>query len=642
MKRQKIEWVIETDQDLLCTVQLPFSLTGYPQCESIFQNGVSSTIASACLEKVIEIITAELSVYTKPLGVYIKSADLAWSSPKTEECIKTGPHLLIAIESQNTMVTNKDLNSALDAWVAAREENHDCNPLLIKCLNSLVDQQSLREQLLSSIGVAFVPNGSILPLAKSNSLIAEATWKSLSAQVQAIDKDAAGYESAYVPFTSPPSLEAEFALPHRGVVRGMLVPAGVVVIAGGGYHGKSTLLTALKQGVFDHLPGHGCELVICRPRAHAIRSEEGRFVGGVDISKFISELPAFAQIDPANFATNHASGSTSMAANVIEALEADAQILLLDEDTCATNFMIRDSRMRALVSHEPITPFIYRVNGLFNRFDISTIVVIGGAGDWFDVQNCTVLMDNYQALDRTSRANSISKSFCTGRVQYNGRGLVHQLPWELNADSECTVVPTRYLVLASVMKTLGVSLASADKSELDSTVTPQSEHIIHVGANVLHHSVAGIRSAPDGRRLLLSMAGASDLEVEFSPLDQHICTRAGVLAAGCALVYLLLRACLMHSDASHGVVSIDTLSKAYDDLSYHQSSDALSAHVLGLCEGLPDATGESGSSSDDTRHCRNTLRRLCVLEHKRSFLFALHRLRGLQFTYQGPDDEIES
>ena len=143
--------------------------------------------------------------------------------------------------------------------------------------------------------------------------------------------------------------------------------------------------------------------------AVSIRAEDGRFVGGVDISAFISDLPAAAKIDPNQFATRCASGSTSMASNIIESIEIGAAAMLLDEDTCASNFLIRDSRMRSLVAHEPITPFIYRVNSLYGQLGISTIVVIGGAGDWFDVQDHTVMLDNYVMSDVSARARSISK-----------------------------------------------------------------------------------------------------------------------------------------------------------------------------------------------------------------------------------------
>lgn len=142
-----------------------------------------------------------------------------------------------------------------------------------------------------------------------------------------------------------------------------------------------------------------------------------------------ANLPSAASVDPTDFSTSSASGSTSQASNVVEAIEAGSRLFILDEDTCAGNFMIRDSRMRSMIANEPITPFIYRVNNIWNQLGISTVVVIGGSGDWFDVHDTVILLDNYLCKDMTKKAYSISKQFCTGRVTFNGRGLVHQLPW---------------------------------------------------------------------------------------------------------------------------------------------------------------------------------------------------------------------
>ena len=173
----------------------------------------------------------------------------------------------------------------------------------------------LREMVDRSDGVAFICNSAILPLAKEDIVLSNLTWESLVNCTQHIEKRLknAEDESTYIRFQSPSNLETEFVLPHSGAVRGMLIPEGVVVIAGGGYHGKSTLLNALKVGKMDHIPGHYCEFVVCRTNTVSVRAEEGRMVQGIDITPFISELPVFAKVDPALFVTNHASGSTSMA-----------------------------------------------------------------------------------------------------------------------------------------------------------------------------------------------------------------------------------------------------------------------------------------------------------------------------------------
>lgn len=197
-----------------------------------------------------------------------------------------------------------------------------------------------------------------------------------------------------------------------------------------GFHGKSTLLRAIAHGFYDKVPGDGRNLCVSARTTVSIRAEDGRYVHNTDISSFVSDLPTAANIDPLHFSTSNASGSTSQAASVMEALEMSASLLLLDEDTCSNNFMVRDSRMRSLVSHETITPYSYRINGIYNQLGVSSIVVTGGTGDWFDVLDVCLMMDNYHCLDVTMRAKSISKTFSNGRVQYNGRGLVHQLHWD--------------------------------------------------------------------------------------------------------------------------------------------------------------------------------------------------------------------
>ena len=277
-------------------------------------------------------------------------------------------------------------------------------------LSTLLDRWALRSLIRDSSGAAFVANGCLLARDDASS--------------------SAAASPHVVPFTSPPSLERTFTLPHSGdTVTGMLVPAGVTVITGGGFHGKSTLLRALAMGAHDLVPGDGREWCITAGTSTTIRSEDGRSISNVDISPFISDLPAAVAMDVENFSTRCGSGSTSQAAAVVEGIEMGCSLFLLDEDTCAGNFMIRDSRLRSLIEREPITPFIYRVNSLYKQLGISSIVVIGGSGDWFDVQDATLQLDNFQCLDVTRRVAQISKTFCTGRVTYNGQGLVHQLLW---------------------------------------------------------------------------------------------------------------------------------------------------------------------------------------------------------------------
>ena len=229
-------------------------------------------------------------------------------------------------------------------------------------------------------------------------------------------------------------------------LRGMIIPQGVTLIVGGGYHGKSTILQALSYGIYDKVPGDGRELCVTHSDAVSIRAEDGRYVNNVNVSAFINSIPSGKTIngasisskrsDTTKFSTMDASGSTSQAANVIEALECRASALLVDEDVSAANFMARDGRMRAMIMDEPITPLLYRVNGLYlsKEHNTSTVVVVGGVGEWLDVADAVVLMKNYVAYDGLKKARSVSYQFSYGHVQYAGRGVVHRLPWEVKEE----------------------------------------------------------------------------------------------------------------------------------------------------------------------------------------------------------------
>ena len=257
------------------------------------------------------------------------------------------------------------------------------------------DQAYLRDWLKQNDCVAFVAEGSVLPRRSGVD-----------------DRPMEGGAIAFVP---PESLTREVNLPHRGAIKGMAVPRGITLITGGGYHGKSTLLRAIERGVYDHIAGDGREYVVTDPYAMKIRAEDGRRVEKADIGLFINDLPNGESTE--SFSTENASGSTSQAANIAEALEAGATVLLLDEDTSATNFMIRDARMQRLIpsEKEPITPFIDRVRGLYTEMGVSTVLVIGGSGDYFDVSDRVVLMDHYEPYDVTARARSIASEQPTRR-----------------------------------------------------------------------------------------------------------------------------------------------------------------------------------------------------------------------------------
>lgn len=253
-----------------------------------------------------------------------------------------------------------------------------------------LDQLALRDGLRERGLVAFVGDGAVLPRSSgvSDRPLAEA-----------------------VPFRSPEPLRVDIDLPSGRTVTGMGVPHGVTVIVGGGYHGKSTLLRAIERGVYPHVGGDGREWVLTDPDAVSVRAEDGRAVTGTDISAFITNLPSGA--DTAAFSTANASGSTSQAANLAEALESGARALLIDEDTSATNFMIRDAAMRELIpsGSEPITPFVQRIRALYEQRGISTVLVAGGSGAFFPVADHVIAMEAYEPAEVTDRARQIAARF---------------------------------------------------------------------------------------------------------------------------------------------------------------------------------------------------------------------------------------
>jgi predicted ABC-class ATPase len=257
-----------------------------------------------------------------------------------------------------------------------------------KHVETAEDQDALRRALAQQKLVAFVADGSVLPrLSGIND--------------KPLKKDA-------LPFQSPESLRCEITLPNAGTVTGMGIPAGVTLIVGGGFHGKSTLLHAIERGAYNHIPGDGREKVVTDPSAVKVRAEDGRAIANVNISPFIDRLPF--NRDTVAFTTENASGSTSQAANIIEALECEAKVLLIDEDTSATNFMIRDERMQTLVAQEkePITPLVARIRELYTEHAISSIIVMGGSGDYFDVADTVIMMDSYEPQNVTSEARALA------------------------------------------------------------------------------------------------------------------------------------------------------------------------------------------------------------------------------------------
>jgi predicted ABC-class ATPase len=287
---------------------------------------------------------------------------------------------------------------------AALRYAHLDRDALARHVASVEDQAALRAWLGEAGNVAFVADGALLP------------------RRSGIDERP--LSDGAVPFEAPEGLAATVTLPHAGPVRGLAIPAGVTLIVGGGFHGKSTLLNALETGVYDHIPGDGRERVAADSTAVKVRAEDGRRVTRVDISPFIDHLP-FGR-DTTAFSSDNASGSTSQAAAIVEALYAGSRLLLIDEDTSATNFMIRDARMQRLVhaDKEPITPFLFRVRELYERHGVSSVIVMGGSGDYFEVADTVIMMDAYTPRDVTAEARTLAEPHQLTDLSADARPLV--------------------------------------------------------------------------------------------------------------------------------------------------------------------------------------------------------------------------
>ena len=266
------------------------------------------------------------------------------------------------------------------------------------------DQEFIRQTLPAKNLCAFIADGSILP---RESGISSRPMK------------------ASVPFTSPDSLRISINLPHKGKITGMGIPKGITLIVGGGYHGKSTLLNALELGVYNHIPGDGREYVITDATAVKLRSEDGRFIKDVDVSMFINDLPN--KKDTRCFSTLDASGSTSQAAGIAESMEAGSHLFLLDEDTSATNFMVRDAFMQQVIQREkePITPFLERAEDLYKKAEISTILVAGSSGAFFHIADTIIQMDNYVPKDITASVKKLCSQYPLPAVSVTDFQLPH-------------------------------------------------------------------------------------------------------------------------------------------------------------------------------------------------------------------------
>lgn len=286
-----------------------------------------------------------------------------------KECVKLFSEILPPVWEECLLAKSLDMNKAQQA------------------LEALEDYSALSQLLNQNHWASFVSDGSLLPRASG---ISDLPLK-----------------NGGVLFSAPEELSAEVQLPHGGKVRGMPIPLGITLIVGGGFHGKSTLLKAIQDSVYPHVTGDGRERIATQPTAVKIRAEDGRSVQPINVSGFMDNLPLIPSTE--NFCTVSASGSTSQAVNILEAVESGSSLLLMDEDTCATNFMIRDARMQALIAsdQEPITPLVDRIEKLHKDFGVSTLLVMGGSGDYFDSADQVIAMDSFQPKLVTAKAKQI-------------------------------------------------------------------------------------------------------------------------------------------------------------------------------------------------------------------------------------------
>jgi len=364
------------------------------------------------------------------------------------------------------------------------------------------NQEAIRAQLDLRGLIAFVADGSMLARASGAS-----------------DRPLGGSHAHA--FQAPESLRVTIPTPHEieqegqstKELTGLGIPKGVTLIVGGGYHGKSTLLRALERGVYPHIPDDGREYVVTVSHAVKTRAEDGRRIEHVDISGFITNLP-FGQ-DTTHFSTDNASGSTSQAATILEAMEVGSQVLLLDEDTSATNFMVRDARMQALVhkTHEPITPFIDRIRELYDVHGVSTIVVMGGCGDYFDVADTVVMMREFQPVTVTVEAHRIADEQKTQRRK--------------EVTAPFAPLPSRMIHLASVDATSGKRDVKIDAKSLDLVVFGQDAVDLSGVEQLVDMSQA--RAVGHGIQLLVQRSRRSQIRVaDAVTLVDEIFTQEGL------------------------------------------------------------------------------------------------------------------
>lgn len=340
---------------------------------------------------------------------------------------------------------------------ATLERELNIEALKLHC-ETIEDQQALRAQLAENNLVAFIANGSILPRIAGNCDLPM--------------KDA-------IPFQAPSELEIALNTPNKGEVRGLGIRQGITLIVGGGFHGKSTLLTAVERSIYDHIPGDGREGIVTDANAMKIRAEDGRCVHNLNLSNYINHLPLGK--DTQDFTTQDASGSTSQAAWLQESIESGATTLLIDEDTSATNFMIRDERMQALVTKgdEPITPLVDRIGQLRDQMAISSLIVMGGSGDYLDVADTVIQMHDFQAVDVTAKAQEVIALHPTERQNECETPLTKHTPRSVNCMAlQALLAEGKFRVSAKGTESLRFGKEFTDLTALEQIESPSEINAI--------------------------------------------------------------------------------------------------------------------------------------------------------------------
>lgn len=364
-------------------------------------------------------------------------------------------------------------------------------------VEAVEDQVHLRAALADLGLVAFIGNGAVLPRESANSSLP-------------MDSERA------VPVTAPRDLRVTLDLPHAGKVSGVGIPVGVTLIVGGGFHGKSTLLHAIQEGVYDHVPGDGRELVVTDPTAMRIAAEQGRYATGLDLRTFFRPLPDGSDLSA--YSTDSAPACISQAANLLEALEMGSKVLLVDEDECAIDFMTRDARMQALVGsrREPIIPLVDRVRLLRELLGVSTVIAVSGLGDYLAVADTVIMMDKFAVRAVTKQAAEVVEAHPSAR---QAEKPVKRLTLRDRAPQPSTVNAHRGRKAAKVgargMSTINFGRHEIDVSRITGIVDPSQVRAI---GDALEYAVRN--GILDGRRSLREVAEAVARAIVEEGLDR--------------------------------------------------------------------------------------------------------------------------